>query len=143
MRKNVDRAARADSPSTIRSKLQYGSDPRTRCIGYVASAPASATAAPACREKIACFTREAPPRKPTRDQRHGTSTSCVNATAKRAPRQRGGSTPSRERSRSSGGAGGARDGQAPRKRPCSPSRAGGPGPPGPPPPARGKKAPGG
>src|SRR5688500_20158561 len=67
------------------------------------SARASASAAPALPPRTLVRSRETEPRIPMRVHRQGTSTSCVSATAKRAPRQRGGSSPRRVRNRSNGG----------------------------------------
>ena len=118
MTKKVDATPRAASIRKIRSKRQFGSVRRSLWAGTAARARASRAAARGRPAPTWPFSRAAAPRTPRRVQRHGTSTSCVSATAKRAPRQRGGSRRSRRRSRSSGGSIGSRHDADPGNRPC-------------------------
>ena len=118
MTKKVEPAPRSRSIEITRSKLQFGSVRRRRWTGTLERARASRSAARP-RPASACdFSRAAAPRTPIGVQRQGVSTSCVSATANFAPPQRGGSAPSRFRSRSSGGSSGSRHEADAGNRPC-------------------------
>ena len=118
MTKNVDAASRDCSIRRIRSKLQLGSVPRSLWNGTPTSARASRIARPG-RPVAACpFSLAAAPRMPVRVHRQGASMSWLSATAKRAPRQRGGSRPRRRRKRSSGGSSGSSADRPAGNRPC-------------------------
>ena len=106
MRKKTDDAPRCRSSSAMRSKLKFGSVPRTRWTGMPARPRISRQAVSA--DPGRSSRRPAPRRIPFRVHRQGMSTSWLRETAKRAPPQCRGSRPSFRRSRSSGGSSGSR-----------------------------------
>ena len=118
MTKKVERAPRSASPlgdaleRPVRIRPPHPVDRRRRERRAPRGERLAAPTLPS-----AVLTRAPAPRTPTRVQRRGTSTSWVSATAKRAPNQRGGSTPRLARRRSSGGSSGSRHDAAAGKRP--------------------------
>ena len=103
----------------MRSKLQYGSVPRILCTAAPASPRSSRSPEPTRPVRKSLLARAAAPFTPRLVHFQGTSTSCVSATANRAPLHRGGSIPRRRRSLSTGGSSGSRHDDDARKRSCS------------------------